>query len=241
MNETLFADKCALYRMQGVLGDFIQFFQDNLGSIPVVGPLIINPLLVLLKAYVIDLQRSGATAVGGIASVFYGILQMIKIVSPGDQTNPIRDYILRLVGLLDVPTECAGGVSPCTGLIQIVMMLGEAVINLISQIPVVGYMIGVTLNPILDGLLKALTSGTSAVINTSYNALNSALKVVEIMPFFGNIATPFRYLLDATKVIVDCMTTGSSSTTSFQVEEGAVEKMEKVEIIEQPEKMLAKV
>ncbi|KAG0275471.1 hypothetical protein BGZ96_003774 [Linnemannia gamsii] len=239
LNETLFADKCGTDRMQGVLSDFIQFLQDNIGAIPFVGPLIITPLLVVLKAAVIDLQQGVATAVGGVASLLHGILQIVNIVSPGDQTNVVRDYIVRLVGLLDIPTECASGVSPCTGLIQIVRMLGQAVVNLISQIPVFGYMIGVTLNPILDGLLKALTAGTSSVITTSYNALSGALSVVEILPFFGNIAVPFRYLLDATKAVVDCMTKGASTTSHFEVEKGAV--VEKIEIVEQPEKMLAEV
>ncbi|KAG0273738.1 hypothetical protein BGZ97_010645, partial [Linnemannia gamsii] len=172
VNATLFADKCSMYRdrLQGVLGDFIQFIQDSIGSFPVVGPLIINPLLDALKA-----------------------------LSPADQTNSIRDYLLRLVGLLDIPTECGGGGSSCTGLIQIVRMLGQAVINLVSQIPFVGYMIGVTLNPLLNGLMTALTTGTADAITSSYNALSSALSVVGIMPYFGTIAVPFRYMLDAVK------------------------------------------
>jgi hypothetical protein len=195
-------------RLQGVLGDFIQFIQDSIGSFPVVGPLIINPLLDALKALLIDLQNGIATSVGGIVALLYGILQMVNIVSPADQTNSIRDYLLRLVGLLDIPTECGGGGSSCTGLIQIVRMLGQAVINLVSQIPFVGYMIGVTLNPLLNGLMTALTTGTADAITSSYNALSSALSVVGIMPYFGTIAVPFRYMLDAVKQVADCLTTG---------------------------------
>ncbi|KAG9062972.1 hypothetical protein KI688_004572 [Linnemannia hyalina] len=90
-------------------GDFIQFIQDNIGSFPVVGPLIITLLLAGLKSLVIDLQTGLATSIGGTVAFLYGILQMLNIVSPANQTNPIRDYLLRLLGLLDIPTECGGG------------------------------------------------------------------------------------------------------------------------------------
>ncbi|KAK3833352.1 MAG: hypothetical protein JOS17DRAFT_75255 [Linnemannia elongata] len=199
-------------RLSGILGDFIQFIQDNIGSFPVVGPLIITPLLAALKALVIDLQTGLATSIGGTVAIFYGILQMVNIVSPANQTNPIRDYLLRLLGLLDIPTECGGGGSNCTGFIQIVRMLANALLVQIAAIPVAGYMIASVLDPLIDGLFKAFTAGTSTAINTSYTALNAALSTLEFVPYFGTISAPLRYMADAAKQIADCLSTGTTNT-----------------------------
>ncbi|OAQ29267.1 hypothetical protein K457DRAFT_894951 [Linnemannia elongata AG-77] len=234
VNIALFADKCTMYRdrLSGVLGDFIQFIQDNIGSFPVVGPLIITPLLAALKSLVIDLQTGIATAIGGTVALLYGILQMVNIVSPANQTNPIRDYLLRLVGLLDIPTECGGGGSNCTGLIQIVRMIANALLVQMAGIPVAGYLIASTLNPLIDGLFQALTSGTSAVIYASYTALNAALTTLAFVPYFGTISTPLQYMVNAIKQIADCLSTGSSTSSGattvdkLELESGGVEKVE---------------
>ncbi|KAG0071862.1 hypothetical protein BGZ90_012103, partial [Linnemannia elongata] len=234
VNIALFADKCTMYRdrLSGVLGDFIQFIQDNIGSFPVVGPLIITPLLAALKSLVIDLQTGIATAIGGTVALLYGILQMVNIVSPANQTNPIRDYLLRLVGLLDIPTECGGGGSNCTGLIQIVRMIANALLVQIAGIPVAGYLIASTLNPLIDGLFQALTLGTSAVIYASYTALNAALTALALVPYFGTISTPLQYMVNAVKQIADCLSTGSSTSSGattvdkLELESGGVEKVE---------------
>ncbi|KAK3836152.1 MAG: hypothetical protein J3R72DRAFT_450980, partial [Linnemannia gamsii] len=256
VNSTLFADKCAMYRdrLSGVLGDFIQFLQDNLGALPVIGPLIVSPLMSSLKALVIDLQQGSATSISDMIALFYGILQVVNIVSPADQTNPIRDYLLRLVGLLNVPSECGGGGSPCSGLIKIVRMMTDAVVTLIKAIPLVGFAIGSALNPLLDGLLKALTLGSSTAISASYALLSGSLKVVEVLPFFGNIATPFRHLLEAIKKLVDCLSVGTVTNTATKLElSDGVEEVElrlpgieelqqqRPLLIEQPEIMLAEI
>ncbi|KAG0265879.1 hypothetical protein BGZ95_003192 [Linnemannia exigua] len=257
VNLTLFAGKCAMYRdrLNGTLGDFIQFLQDNLGALPAIGPLIIGPLVSALKALVIDLQQGLATSNGDVIAMLYGILQVVNIVSPANQTNPIRDYLLRLVGLLNIPTECGGGGSRCSGLIKIVRMMTDAVVTLISAIPAVGFAIGLTLKPLLEGLLQALTPGSSGAISASYVLLSGALKVVEVMPFFGNIAIPFNYLLEAIKKLMDCLavsTATNATTTSIKLElsdgvEGVEAQLPGIEglqqqrplLIEHPEIMLA--
>lgn len=203
----------------------------------------------------IDLQTGLATSIGGTVAIFYGILQMVNIVSPANQTNPIRDYLLRLVGLLNIPTECGGGGSNCTGFIQIVRMLANALLVQIAAIPVAGYLIASVLNPLIDGLFKAFTAGTSTAINASYTAMNAALTTLEFVPYFGTISAPLRYMADAVKQIADCLSTGTATTVGVI----AVDKLElerdgeKVELlggdgqgqyplmIEQSERMLADV
>ncbi|KAF9092021.1 hypothetical protein BGX29_010651 [Mortierella sp. GBA35] len=238
VNMILFADECSIYRdrLGGVIQDFIQFLRDNVGALPVLGTLILDPLLAAFNALVTDLEAGLATSIGGVIAIFYGILQIVNIESPIDKTSPIWDYLLRLMGLLDIPTERGGGGSPCSGLIKIVHMITDAVIKLISSIPAFGYMIGVTLNPLLEGLLTALTLGTRFAIEASYTPLSGALSVVEDIPYFGNIALPFRYLLEATKKVLECLALPANTAKRF-------ESLEEVEEsgVEQPEKMLSEV
>ncbi|KAF9901398.1 hypothetical protein EC991_006197 [Linnemannia zychae] len=221
VSTTLYLDKCAMYRdrLNGALSDFIQFLQGNIGALPTIGPLILTPLLNALNTLLADIQQGLATSISGVTAIMYGILQVVNIAVPANQANVMRDYLLRLVGLLNVPTECGGGGSPCSGLIKIVCMMADAVIALISAIPLVGAGIGAVLNPLLNTLLVALKSGASVAINASYGALSAALSGVEHLPYFGNIATPFRYLLDAVKKVVDCLAVGTapSATTTAHI------------------------
>ncbi|KAF9127136.1 hypothetical protein BGW39_006089 [Mortierella sp. 14UC] len=252
-----FDTACAMYRdrLNGDLGDFIQLLQDNIGALPIIGPLILSPLLGVLKTLVIALQQDLATSTGGVIAILYGILQVVNIISPADQMNVIRDYLLRLVGLPAIPTECGGSGRPSSGLIKIVRMMADAVVALVSAIPVFGAGIGLVLNPLLDGLFAALTLGSSAAINASYGLLSGALSVVEIMPYFGNIAIPFRYLLEATKNVVDCLAVGTDSnatiTTKLELIDGsevgmrlpgaAGQQEQQQQVFEKPESMLAEI
>ncbi|KAF9553263.1 hypothetical protein EC968_010572, partial [Mortierella alpina] len=132
-----FLDKCSAYadRLNGVLSDFIQFIEANIGFIPVVGPLIVNPLLDALRHLLIDVQNGVATALGGVVSLLNAIVQVLNVVSPPSSTNIVRDYLLRLVGIMDVPAECGGLSDRCSGLFKIVHMITDGVLNLIGKIP----------------------------------------------------------------------------------------------------------
>ncbi|KAK3836107.1 MAG: hypothetical protein J3R72DRAFT_450894 [Linnemannia gamsii] len=207
VDPALFADKCAMYRdrLSGIMTDFIQFLQDNLSAIPIVGPLISDTLLASLKITASDLQKGTASSVGDMVAMIYGIQQVIDTVSPIGTPNVIRDYLNRLVHLLAVPTECLGSVGPCSGFLKIIRMLSDGLIKSISAIPLAGALIGSKLNPLLDGLNDALALGTKAAISTSYNLLSAALSVVEVLPFFGNIAAPFRSFLELTNKLANCL------------------------------------
>ncbi|KAF9943437.1 hypothetical protein BGZ70_005975, partial [Mortierella alpina] len=116
LNATQFLDKCSTYtdRLNGVLSDFIQFIETNIGLIPVVGPLIVNPLLDALRHLLIDVQNGVATALGGVVSLLSALVQVLNVVSPPSSTNIVRDYLLRLVGIMDVPAECGGLKDRCS-------------------------------------------------------------------------------------------------------------------------------
>ncbi|KAG0209993.1 hypothetical protein BGX28_009772 [Mortierella sp. GBA30] len=206
-NTTLFANKCSVYtdRLNGVLVDFIQFLQGNIGQIPVIGTLILNPLLGTLQALLTDLQNGVATAVGGVVSMLSATLKLVNIVTPAAETNDIRDYILRLLGIINVPGECGGLTNPCNGLFMIVHLITDATLNLVGAIPLLGFLVKGTLAPVLNGLLSALQSGAAGTIQSALGLVSSALGVVSIVPGMGTITSVLKILIDAAKSLVDCM------------------------------------
>ncbi|KAF9944272.1 hypothetical protein BGZ72_002584, partial [Mortierella alpina] len=149
LHATSFQDKCSAYtdRLNGVLSDFIQFIETNIGLIPMVGPLIVNPLLDALRHLLIDIQNGVATALGGVVSLLNAIVQVLNVVSPPSSTNIVRDYLLRLAGIMDVPAECGGLKDRCSGLFKIVHMITDGFLNLIGKIPLAGILIKPTLEP----------------------------------------------------------------------------------------------
>ncbi|KAF9571045.1 hypothetical protein EC968_001079 [Mortierella alpina] len=199
-----FLDKCSAYadRLNGVLSDFIQFIEANIGFIPVVGPLIVNPLLDALRHLLIDVQNGVATALGGVVSLLNAIVQVLNVVSPPSSTNIVRDYLLRLVGIMDVPAECGGLSDRCSGLFKIVHMITDGVLNLIGKIPLAGVIIRPTLEPVLNGLLDALQKGVASTIKIALDLLDGVVKVVGLIPGVGNV---LKVLIDTLKALVDCL------------------------------------
>ncbi|KAG0260443.1 hypothetical protein BGZ95_004451, partial [Linnemannia exigua] len=208
---TFFLDSCAIYRyrLSGVMNEFVIYFQDNQNALsvtlPVIGPMISKSLYLTLAAIGQEFYSSAPTAVGDAVAIMYGIRQIVDIVSPPGTTNIYRDILNSLAKFLNVPTECLGGVDPCSGLLKIIRMMSDGLVNSIKAIPLAGAAIGATLNPLLTGLNNALATGSKTAISASYKALSDALSVVETLPYFGTIATPFRYLLEAIKKLVDCL------------------------------------
>ncbi|KAF9272033.1 hypothetical protein BGZ68_002790, partial [Mortierella alpina] len=199
-----FADKCSAYtdRLNGVLSDFIQFIETNIGFIPVVGPLIVNPLLDALRHLLIDIQNGVATALGGVVSLLNALVQVLNVVSPPSSTNVVRDYLLRLVGIMAVPAECGGLKDRCSGLFKIVHMITDGCLNLIGQIPLAGILIKPTLEPVLNGLLDALQKGVASAIKVALDLLDGVVKVVGLIPGVGNI---LKVLIDTVRALVDCL------------------------------------
>ncbi|KAF9944491.1 hypothetical protein BGZ72_002336, partial [Mortierella alpina] len=223
LNATQFLDKCSAYtdRLNGVLSDFIQFIETNIGLIPVVGPLIVNPLLDALRHLLIDIQNGVATALGGVVSLLNAIVQVLNVVSPPSSTNIVRDYLLRLVGIMDVPAECGGITDRCSGLFKIIHMTTDGFLSLIGKIPLAGILIKPTLEPVLNGLLDALQKGVASAIKVALGLLDGVVALVGLIPGVGNI---LKVLIDTVKSLVDCMVMHIPSTTMKAVNAGFVGK-----------------
>ncbi|KAF9273994.1 hypothetical protein BGZ68_001010 [Mortierella alpina] len=210
LGASQFIDKCSTYtaRLNGVLSDFIQFIETNIGFIPVVGPLIVNPLLDALRHLLIDVQNGVATALGGIVSLLNALVQVLNVVSPPSSTNIVRDYLLRLVGIMDVPAECGGLKDRCSGLFKIVHMITDGFLNLIGQIPLAGFLIRPALEPVLNGLLDALQKGVASAIKVALGLLDGVVNLVGLIPGVGNV---LKVLIDTVKALVDCLVVPVSS------------------------------
>ena len=109
------------------------------------------------------------------------------------------------------------------------------------------------------GALIGKTAGNAAKYVDFSNSLlyiNAALKTPKFVPYFGTIAAPFRYMLEAVKKIADCLSTGTATTADaiavdkLKLERDGEEKVELLEddeqeqqplMIEQSKRMLAEV
>lgn len=204
LDVTKFLDKCSTHtdRLNGALSDFIQFIEKNIGFIPVVGPLIVNPLLDALRNLLVDVQKGVATALGGVVSLLNALVHVLDLVSPPSSTNAVRDYLLRLMGIMDVPAECGGFMDRCSGLFKIVHMITDGLLNLIGRIPVASVLIRPALEPVLNGLLEALQKGTVFTITAALGMLDGVTKLVGFIPGVGNVV---KVLRDTVKALVDCM------------------------------------
>ncbi|KAF9981509.1 hypothetical protein BGZ75_007138 [Mortierella antarctica] len=214
VNITIFSDKCAAFRakVEGYLSDFINFVRGILGSIPILGPLISDPILEALNDLVVDLQTGSATAIGGVLSIFQAIISIFGILPADDTTNSIRDYLLNLVGIMNVPPECQEPAN-CSGLIKIVTIIGQGAVTLISSVfpGIVGEGIKALLSPAMQGLIDALGGASTGAIQVAYDVLNTAVKAAE-MAFPEAITRPFRIFLDGCKAILDCLNNGTTNT-----------------------------
>ncbi|KAI7827977.1 hypothetical protein BC939DRAFT_444205, partial [Gamsiella multidivaricata] len=192
-------------RLSGLIANAITFIQSNIGAIPVIGPLIINPILETLKLLANDLQNGAGTAIGGILAVFDGFLQAVNLSSPGDQTSSIRvflDLLLNPVGIIAVPGNYGVQSSPCVGIIEIVRFLANAAINAIAQIPLIDAVVKSTLPPLINGILDAISSGTVPLIQAAYDLLVTPISIVTSLPLIGNIAIPLKIFLNAVKKLL---------------------------------------
>ncbi|KAG0010811.1 hypothetical protein BGZ80_001172 [Entomortierella chlamydospora] len=148
-------------RLNTTLTDFIDFIQINIDSVPVVGPLIINPIITALKSEVVDLTDGFVDAVSGIISIFEGILAITNIVVPAGLYSPISNY---LQNILKIPPGCGVQPAPCSSLIAIARMLADAVINLVSQIPPAGAAASAVLPGLIKGMFDAASLGSITAI-----------------------------------------------------------------------------
>ncbi|KAF9114009.1 hypothetical protein BGX27_000337 [Mortierella sp. AM989] len=217
VNTTALNDECASFtaRLHGILTDFINFLQTNIDSIPIIGPLIVNPILTALKDELIDLEQGSIMAVTGIISILDGIVGITNIVIPEGVTNPVSDYLQRINDMLRIPEGC--GVEPpkCSGLIEIVRMLAMACIDLVEQIPLAGLAAKAVLPGLVNGMLDALTLGSTTAIQGAYDLLDAPVRIVEALPFVSNIAVPFRTFLDGCKAILDCLIASTPTPISI--------------------------
>ncbi|KAF9438506.1 hypothetical protein BGZ76_007314 [Entomortierella beljakovae] len=216
VNGTL-GDECTQYRakLQGILVDLIGFIETNMNSVPVVGPLIVSPIVTQLKNALNDLESGATTAVTGVVSILIGIMDIIDIAVPVEIDNPIRDYLQKILSMFTIPPGCGEQPGACTGLISIVEMLADACVELVSQIPLAGIAAKAVLPGFIDSMMTAIRSGSTTAIQTAYDVLATPVGVVEMIPGIGEIATPFRIFLDACKAILDCLVASTPTPTSI--------------------------
>jgi hypothetical protein len=195
------------------LNDIIKFIQENARAIPVIGPMIVNPLIVVFKAILSDFQKGVPLVVAETLAIFDGLMVLVNITAPNAVTNPIRDYLTNLFSITGIPEGCAKGPSPCIGVFMILKIVSTAALNMVVQIPVAGAMAKAILPGINNGILDAATTGSRDAIDTAHDALIGPVEAREAIPDIGNIAKPFRYLLDTTQALLDCLAGSPMSVT----------------------------
>ncbi|KAG0045125.1 hypothetical protein BGZ83_009638, partial [Gryganskiella cystojenkinii] len=175
LNVTDWRDPCKIFaqRSSGFLADFVNFIQQNLNKIPIVGPYVVDPVLGEFKKLLVDAQTGMATAAGGILAAIQALLTILDVAGPNDATNQIRGYILNLVGITNPPPQCAQG-GGCQGVIMAVQMLLNAALALLNKL---GVPKGITdlLTPIVNNITQGLNSGSTTLITDAAAALRSLI------------------------------------------------------------------
>ncbi|KAG0014720.1 hypothetical protein BGZ82_001670, partial [Podila clonocystis] len=175
LNVTDWQNFCKTFgrRTSGFLGDFIQMVNNFLGQVPFFGPLVVKPFLDELKELVDDAQTGAATAIGGALSAIEAVLSILSITGVPDNTNPIRDFVLNIVGIRDMPAEC-GTPDACQGVIMAVKMLINAAATLLNNL---GIPVAITdmLKGVINDILRGLNTGSAAIINTAASGLRGVI------------------------------------------------------------------
>ncbi|KAG0044733.1 hypothetical protein BGZ83_009991, partial [Gryganskiella cystojenkinii] len=216
LNVTDWRDPCKIFgqRTMGYLVDLVSFLGNILESVPIVGPLVAKPILDQLKLLLVDAQTGIATAIGGILSIVQAILAILDIAGPGDTTNQIRDYILKMVGITNPPPECQTG--GCQGIIMAFKALLDGVYNIINQIPVIGSFVTGILKGLTDPLIDAINQGSAALIGGAAKILLDGIGGITtavnntfgLIPFIGDyikrLTAPFDILVKGVQAILTC-------------------------------------
>ncbi|KAG0077771.1 hypothetical protein BGZ92_001784, partial [Podila epicladia] len=180
LNVTDWRDVCKTFglRTSGFLGDFIQMVQNFLGQVPLIGPLVVDPVLTELKKLVIDAQTGAATAIGGALSAIEAVLSILSITGVPDNTNPIRDFVLNTVGIRDVPGEC-GKPDACQGVIMATKMIVAGAYKLLNTLGIPAMVLD-PLKSALDEVLKGLNGATAGVIKSAADILKTAIGIAKL-------------------------------------------------------------
>ncbi|KAF9366901.1 hypothetical protein BGX34_000019 [Mortierella sp. NVP85] len=190
ISTTEFTDVRITYRarLNGILNDIIKFIQDNARAIPVIGRKIVNPPIAVPKSILSDFQKGVPLAVAETLAIF-------------------DEFIT------GIPEGCAEGPSPCMGIFMTLKIVGTAALNMVVQIPVAGAMAMAILPGIINGILDAIATGSRDAIDTAHDALIGPVEALEAIPGIGNLAKPFRYLLDIAQALLDCLAGSPTSVT----------------------------
>ncbi|KAG0023832.1 hypothetical protein BGZ81_007911, partial [Podila clonocystis] len=208
LNVTNWQDPCFAFgqRTQGFLADLIAMIQSFLGQVPIIGPMVVDPVLTQLRLLLVDAQTGIATAIGGVLSAIDAILSILSFGGASPGTDAIRDYILGIVGITNPPPQCAPK-QGCQGVIMAFKMLLEAVYAIINNIPLIGPAAVGLLKPFTDAFLSGLNSATGATIAGLANTLITGIGTISttlrntfgLLPGFG---TAIAKLADALDIIV---------------------------------------
>ncbi|KAG0250218.1 hypothetical protein BGZ95_007268 [Linnemannia exigua] len=181
-NITVFADKCLAYgdRTRGLISMVITWLKRTVGAIPIIGPLIINPLLSAIDDILLSAQEGFGTALGKIFGIIMGIIKIFGLLpnTEDEESDPATAAILEFMGISDIAGDCGGKKARCVGLIEIARILLQAAVSIVDGIPLIGWIIAKPLGVLVDLVAKVLEYTASGLITAAMFAINAAAAVI---------------------------------------------------------------
>ncbi|KAF9939320.1 hypothetical protein BGZ65_010814 [Modicella reniformis] len=222
VNTTQFSDVCTAFkaRMNGVLHDIIKFIQNNVRAIPVIGSLIVNPLIAVFNAIVTDHQEQPSVAISETLAMLDGLTALMDVTAPGNLNNPIREYLTNIHDITTIPAGCdVEDPIPCIGTATIAKILANSALDVVNRIPSTGEEQKKVLPDLIKGLISAIASGSVTAIQDAYDQLRPPVEELESILGTNDVVKPFRFLLDMTKKLLDCLASNPDTdlTTPFPV------------------------
>ncbi|KAF9211709.1 hypothetical protein BGZ59_007706 [Podila verticillata] len=220
LNVTMFGDKCSSYgdRTKGFLSYILQWLKSVIGLWRILG-WITDPIMDAIYQAVQDVLTAASDTIVGVLGTIATLLDLIKIIAPGNYQEDISNFALKLVGIEAIAGDSGGKKTDCFGAITLVMAIlrvipkfadkitfctatGITIIDVANPLCAAGNILNGVLN-MAEGVLRTaagfISTGLGALLDGVYSLICTALLRV------AAVCDILQFLKEAVKKIVSCL------------------------------------
>ncbi|KFH68899.1 hypothetical protein MVEG_05703 [Podila verticillata NRRL 6337] len=216
----MFGDKCSSYgdRTKGFLSYILQWLKSVIGLWRILG-WITDPIMDAIYQAVQDVLTAASDTIVGVLGTIATLLDLIKIIAPGNYQEDISNFALKLVGIEAIAGDSGGKKTDCFGAITLVMAIlrvipkfadkitfctatGITIIDVANPLCAAGNILNGVLN-MAEGVLRTaagfISTGLGALLDGVYSLICTALLRV------AAVCDILQFLKEAVKKIVSCL------------------------------------